>query len=385
MKLTIITITITFCLLRVVNAQSVTSERQKNFKFYYAQARSLAKEKPYEASVSVIKALAYTESRVENYKANFLLAYIYHFQHETTLCVKYYEKALRYAKNKDQEMFVRNNLANNLLELGELEKAWLHAVKVRKYREKVRHKYLCNTLGIMAKVHGLRGNVDSAMYYFERAVENIDSSIDKDGVVTAGFLTAQAKMLLQNKKLNLAIVKYRKSLLYKQFAYERCEVFLGVAECFIEKEDYIEAEKYIDRAKELQVTHVYCKANVLRLTVRLQRCKEQYKNLAVSFDQLLSFMKENSSLLLKEDKDLFFKLQGDIRFISLVLAGQGKSDSLKLLFLTITLVIVFLMIAFIKHKKKKRRGKRMEVVYSATDSSLDYGKLDSIRDWRKNR
>ena len=189
-----LTVMLSFALVSASFSQSVRVDQQKKFNFFYEQAVKCMQSDIDSAYVSAIKASVLAVSREQNYHVNYALGRISNSKKEWKNSNLFYNKALVFA-NQSQANDLKSNIADNLIELKQYNRALTYAREAVSYSYKAKDEYIYYTYGVIAKAHGKEGRLDSMVYYFDKAMNLIPVKHDKHGKVTAGFLVAKANAL----------------------------------------------------------------------------------------------------------------------------------------------------------------------------------------------
>ena len=151
-------------------------------------------------------------------------------------------------------------------------------------------------MGVLAKIYGKQGRLDSSKYFFSKAVSVIPKSHNKNGRVEAGFLVAQADMYGSFGKVDIAISLYKKSLTLQQAPYEYCNVFTSLAKCYLIKKQYNEVRKYTERVFELEKKPVYCQVKALQVKLEMEYELSRYEDVKATC-QVLNSLVNNTNLV----------------------------------------------------------------------------------------
>lgn len=284
-RLTTIALSLTLCIISVSFSQSVRVRGQKKFKNLCIKANELMSSDLDSAYYCIEKATVIAKG-AQFWDAYFLKGLIQYQKREYNNSVSSYTVALDYAK-KSLVLYTKTNIANSLYEAGRLNEAKRLAEHVAKH-DTSPYKY--NILGVLAKIHGKQGRLDSSEYFFSKAINEIPQAHDKNGKVTAGFLVAQADMYTSFGKVNIAINMYKRSLNLQQTPYEYCEVYVNLAKCLLLRKNYKKARVYLERAFELKKMPQHCKVKALQVRLELEYELERYEKMRATCQALGSLI-----------------------------------------------------------------------------------------------
>ena len=327
------------------------------------------------AYVSAIKASVLTTSRKQDYHINYLLGYICNARKEWRASNLFYKQALVFA-NPNEANGVRSNIADNLVEMRRYNDALVYTQEIVLRSRKIEDKYICYTYGIIAKSYSGRGELDSSLHYFDKAINLIPSEEDEHGRITTGFLAAKADVLCSFGKLDAAIDLYKRSLMLQQTPYKRCEVHTNLAKCFLLKKNYREAKKYLGRVFELEKVPSYCHIKSLQVKLEMEYELKEYEKVRATC-QALNLLVSNANV----DKQVHVKVMGQIQEKLTSLIDTNNRRMNRVVFgLTMLLPLVFLVRLLFRMKNKGEKGglQALHVSYNEDDVTLKQARL-----WRK--
>mgnify|MGYP001039225178 FL=1 len=198
-------------------AQGVGVREQKKFDTFYEKVKECLQSDLDSAYVIALQSVVLASSRKEKYKAYYILGYICNQRKRYIKSIGYYKKALGFADN-NQVYSLKNNLADNYCEAGSLDSSLSLTREVRLYREKHHHKKLYLSYGTIGKIFSQKGEIDSAVFYFDKAIRL--ALRHQQGKITShvsGLLVAKAKAYKDVGLVEQAIEAYKQSLNYEVF------------------------------------------------------------------------------------------------------------------------------------------------------------------------
>ena len=369
-------LTLTIMLFIIVSAcfsQSVRPLEQKKFNFFYKQATKCLQTDLDSAYVSAIKASVLTTSRKQDYHINYLLGYICNARKEWRASNLFYKQALVFA-NPNEANGVRSNIADNLVEMRRYNDALVYTQEIVLRSRKIEDKYICYTYGIIAKSYSGRGELDSSLHYFDKAINLIPSEEDEHGRITTGFLAAKADVLCSFGKLDAAIDLYKRSLMLQQTPYKRCEVQASLAKCFLLKREYKEAQEYLERALELKKVSQRCYMEALQVKLELEYQLRNYKQVKATC-QTLGLLANTADL----DKQTHVSIMSEIQE-KLTAVIETKDQYLgRMTFAFVMLLPLALLVRLLfKFRGAGEKSEALRVSY--TENDLKEARLRRISD-----
>ena len=368
--------------------QSVNSDRQGNFSELYKKAVNALSTNLEGADVYTIDAIRVASDQ-ELWKAYFLQGLICKKRNEYKRSIVFYKKALGFAQDDLQRVYTNNNIANSYFELGELKKAMSYCVAILKRAKKVGYDRGYNALGIMAKVYAKKQQIDSARYYFARAIALIPDAHDQDGQVTAGFVAAKAQMYSDIAQYDKAVMLFQQAVNIQKTSYDRCEAYLGIAKCFLMQKKYSKTQEYLNKAYKLQGERLYCQVQVLRLRLTLERERGHLKGVEAICKTLASLASNNA---IARDKVLYSGIQRQIQRELLYVAEVRGYKIERILFSVIMILPLSLLVYLLFRFKRKNRFKsyqdskvsQMVVIKSLTDEATLKNIDNQLNELRSN-
>lgn len=304
-KLLIITLVFSMFLpVRAIHAQSVS----ESFNFFYNKATHLLNKNLDSAYVCATQSLGIA-SKKQRWAGYFLLGLVHKKKKQYHQSILLYQQAIELANEQKDKLYMYNNLANVLFEAGILDQAKEYIQKVKVYREQVKHTYLYNTYGIIAKVHSKRNNLDSAKYYFSKAVKAIPHAHKPN--VMGGFLSAQGDMYARFGFANKATALHNQSLAYEKKPYKRAETYTKLAELLTKAKNYSKAKALLTLALK-ESKELYIQTQVLKLIAENHYQQGNQDKLKVTYTRLKALLSENRNKLLGDDRVHYFGIQDDI-------------------------------------------------------------------------
>jgi len=321
----------------------------------YEKASKALKTNLDSADIYAVKALRLASDK-EVWKAYFLQGLISKKRKEYNRSINLYKLSIKYTPNASNKLYVFNNLANVFFESGQYEKAEPFANKVKMHREKTKHPYLYNSLGVLAKIHAKKGRLDSAKYYFAKAISLIPYDHDRDGQTTAGFVVAKADMYCDAAQYDAAIVLYQQAVDLQKTPYDRCETHLSIAKCLLLQGKYRKVKEYLDKAYKLQGDYLRCQVQVLRLRLDLEYKMKKLREVEATCETLASLV-DNSSIT--QDKELYNDIQRQIQRKLLYVAKARGNKVNRILFVIVMLIPVTLLARLLLRKKSPKNHKNV--------------------------
>jgi len=385
---------ITLALLLSINVGFSQSTRLEEFEKLHKEALKCLKRDVDSSYTIAIKASVLATGK-QHYKINYLLGYISNMRKWFSKSIAYYKKAAEFA-NKHQLNDLQSNIADNFFELGKYDEALSSAKEAVRYSKKTKDKYIYYTYGILAKVFAEQKRLDSARYYFDKAIRMIPKKQEGNGV-KSGFLVSKADMYKKNNLIDSAIVLYKKSLNYDHPPYKRCETLVNIGETFLEKKEVVQAQAYLNAAKALGVNHLFCSIRILSLEASIYHSEGKFGVAEELFVRLDSILKVNRSILMEEDLKLFLSIKDSVQKNILDMYNKTEIKAEVRGWLLVVLSVIGGLLALTLLFKKPSFppenvngiDKRLRVTYRNSQSKEDVDALKKMKEalekWRSNR
>ncbi|MCL7753308.1 tetratricopeptide repeat-containing sensor histidine kinase [Polaribacter sp. Z022] len=294
---------------------------------------------------------------------NKIIAASYRRKKDFNNAIKYYEKAITYAKKPEDKMFTKINLGTLYLEhkngTPELAKGIL--LEVLAYH--VANPNILSTKTLYAMFEGLSLTSSSA----KEAIKYADSSVvyaKKDGIKSMRYIVAlssKARTLFLNKKYNEALKFYKKSLFLSKevnYTHSILENYTQLARVYGTIENYDYSLKYIDSLES------FCKKNnvdlsvgineILDMKIAIYEALDDFKNANINLKKKHVYLdsvnkqKHNNAYLeygrkyeseIKAQENKILKQEISIKELTLLKEARYKSYLYLVLFLTLLLLL----------------------------------------------
>jgi len=288
----------------------INTNGKKNFDYLYREAKKLIGTNTERAITNAHKASVLANGSRDLYRANFLLGYLYHQNKEYTKSNEYYEKSVRFARNKSEKNLVKNNISGNHLKLGNFKEALSLAQKVLKYLKETHNKYIYNTYTNIGNLYSKLGSIDSAKSFFGNAYQEI--KVLKDDKIIANHFFTLAKMYEDFGHPDSAIFYYKKSQKLRVEGKDKCNVSLHMAQCYIKKGDFEAGSKCLVEAEKMQIIALYNQTLLLKIKGELFFGQKNFKKLNLISKQLNKLLDDHLKDVVKGDQAFYVEARNEL-------------------------------------------------------------------------